>query len=71
MSSMFTAFGNGIVSAIISFMRTIVFQLATVLVLPIFFGVTGVWLSMLVAEILAMLVSGIFCLAKRKTYHYL
>lgn len=71
MSSMFTAFGNGIVSAIISFMRTIVFQLATVLVLPIFFGITGIWLSMLVAEILAMLVSGIFCLAKRKTYHYL
>lgn len=70
-SSMFTAFGDGLVSAIISVMRTIVFQLLTVLVLPIFFGVTGVWISMLVAEILAMLVAGVFCLTKRKKYHYL
>ncbi len=69
-SSLFTALGNGIISAVISFLRTLVFQLATVLILPIFFGVNGVWVSMLVAEILATAVSILLCILKRKKYHY-
>lgn len=69
-SSMFTAFGNGVISAVISFLRTLVFQLATVMVLPIFFGVTGVWVSMLVAEVLATAVAVALCIAKRNRYSY-
>lgn len=69
-SSMFTALGNGAVSAIISFLRTLVFQIACVLVLPIFWGINGVWLSMLFAEILSSLVTIIFWITKRKKYGY-
>lgn len=70
-SSMFTAFGNGLISALVSFLRTIVFQIAAVMVLPIFFGLKGVWLSTLIADILAMITSMIFVFAKRKKYGYL
>lgn len=69
-SSMFTAFGNGLISALISFLRTIVFQIAAVLILPIFFGLTGVWVSTLVSDVLAMITSMIFVFAKRKNYGY-
>lgn len=71
LSSMFTAFGNGLISALISFLRTIVFQIVAVLVLPIFFGLAGVWISTLVSDILAMLTSFIFVIVKRKKYGYL
>lgn len=69
-SSMFTAFGNGLISALVSFLRTIVFQIAAVMVLPIFFGLKGVWLSTLIADILAMITSMIFVIVKRKKYGY-
>ena len=69
-SSMFTALGNGFVSAIISFLRTLVFQISCVMILPEFLGINGVWLSMLFAEILATLVTVIFWIAKRKKYNY-
>jgi len=69
-SSMFTAFGNGLISAIISFLRTMVFQIAAVLILPIFFGVTGVWVSMLVADVMSTAVAMSFCFFKRKKYGY-
>ena len=69
-SSMFTAFGNGLISALISFLRTIVFQIAAVLVLPIFFGLPGVWISTLVSDILAMVTSMIFVVVMRKKYGY-
>lgn len=69
-SSMFTALGNGLVSAIISFLRTLVFQISCVMILPEFLGINGVWLSMLFAEILATLVTVIFWIAKRKKYNY-
>lgn len=69
-SSMFTAFGNGLVSAFISFMRTLVFQIAAVLILPIFFGLTGVWVSTLVSDVLAMLTSFVFVYCLRKRYGY-
>lgn len=69
-SSLFTALGNGIISALVSFLRTIVFQIGTVLILPLFMGVDGVWLSMLTAEILAMTISMIICFIKRKKYNF-
>lgn len=70
-SSMFTAFGNGLISAFISFLRTIVFQIVAVLILPIFFGLIGVWVSTLLSDVLAMLTSFIFVICKRKKYGYI
>lgn len=69
-SSFFTALNNGPVSAIISFMRTLLFQTAAVLILPIFFGIDGIWLSIIVAELLAVIVTIIFIFAKKKKYNY-
>lgn len=69
-SSMFTALGNGAVSAIISFLRTLVFQISCVLILPKFFGINGVWISMLVADVLSTVVTAIFFVAMRKKYGY-
>ncbi len=69
-SSMFTALGNGAVSAIISFLRTLVFQISCVLILPKFLGINGVWISMLVADVLSTVVTAIFFVAMRKKYGY-
>lgn len=69
-SSLFTALGNGAISAALSFLRTLVFQVGSVMILPIFFDIDGVWLSMLSAEILATILTVIFCITKRKKYHY-
>lgn len=69
-SSFFTALNNGAVSAIISFLRTLVFQLAAVLILPIFFKLDGVWISVAFAEICAFIISTIFLVAKKKKYNY-
>ena len=67
-SSFFTALNNGLVSAAISFMQTIVFQIALILILPIFFKTEGIWYSMLIAEILSLVTAAIFLLANRKKY---
>lgn len=69
-SAFFTALSNGVVSAVISFLRTLVFQVASVLILPIFFGLNGVWYSLFVAEIFAMFVTFTFYIIKRKEYQY-
>lgn len=69
-SSFFTALNNGLVSALISFLRTLVFQIAAVMLLPLIFEVDGVWISIIVAEFLAAVLSAIFILAKRKRYKY-
>ena len=69
-SSFFTALNNGGVSAAVSFLRTLVFQLLSVLILPIFLGIDGIWLAITVAEICAFLISMLFLLVKRKKYHY-
>ena len=58
------------ISAIISFMRTLVFQTAAVLILPIFLDIDGVWMSLVVAELLAGIVTIVFVLAYKKKYHY-
>ena len=70
-SSFFTALNNGGISAAISFLRTLVFQTASVLLLPIFFDVDGIWLAITVAEVFACIVSVIFVFAKRKKYQYM
>lgn len=69
-SSFFTALNNGLVSALISFLRTLVFQIAAVMLLPLIFEVDGIWISIIVAEFLAAVLSAIFILAKRKRYKY-
>lgn len=70
-SSFFTALNNGAVSAAISFMRTLIFQTSSVLILPIFFGVDGIWWAITVAEVFAFILSLIFLFAKREKYHYM
>ncbi len=70
-SSFFTALNNGFISALISFLRTLLFQVITILVLPAIWGINGIWLSVLFAEILSIIVS-IICLVKnRKKYQYI
>ena len=69
-SAFFTALNNGFISALISFGRTLVFQVICVLVLPQFFGLNGLWLSVVIADVLSLVVT-IICLIKyRKKYHY-
>ena len=70
-SSFFTALNNGLVSAIRSFLRTLVFQVAAVLLRPLLFnGIDGIWFSIVVAELMAATLSVIFMIALRKKYHY-
>lgn len=69
-SGFFTALNNGLISAVISFLRTVVFQVAAVMILPIFWEIDGIWWSMVVSELLSFMVT-IFCLIKYKNrYHY-
>ena len=70
-SSFFTALGNGGISAAISFLRTLVFQVAAVLILPIFLDVDGIWLSVTAAEVLATAVTATFLVGMRKKYKYM
>ena len=70
-SSFFTALNDGVTSALISFLRTVVFQVAAVLLLPLLLGVDGIWLSMVVAELMAMATTVFFLIRKRSKYHYL
>lgn len=70
-SSFFTALNNGAVSAAISFVRTLIFQTSSVLILPIFLGVDGIWWAITVAEVFAFILSLIFLFAKRKKYNYI
>ncbi len=69
-SAFFTALNNGAVSAIISFMRTLVFQTASVWILPMILGTDGIWWAISIAEALAFVVSLIFLIANRKKYRY-
>ena len=69
-SSFFTALNNGLISAVCSFLRTVIFQLLFVWLLPIFIKTDGVWLSIAIAEFLAAMVCIIFMVTKRKKYHY-
>jgi len=69
-SGFFTALGDGVTSAIISFLRTLVFQIAAVLLLPLILGIDGIWWSIGVAELMAVVFSALFLILKRKKYQY-
>lgn len=69
-SAFFTALNNGGISAAISFLRTLVFQVLSVLILPIFFQLDGIWWAITVAELLACFITMTFLIAKRKKYRY-
>ena len=70
-SSFFTALNNGLISAAISFLRTLVCQTSSVLLLPLLFDVDGIWYAITAAEIFATTISVIFLFAKRKKYQYM
>lgn len=69
-SGFFTALNDGLTSAVLSFMRTLVFQIGAVLLLPLIFGIDGIWLSFIVSDGLAVIVGVIFIFVKKKKYHY-
>ena len=69
-SSFFTSLNNGLISGISSTMRTLVFQIVAVIVLPIIFGINGVWSSIIVAEALALILNVFFFIKFRKKYNY-
>lgn len=69
-SSFFTALNNGLISAIVSFARTLVFQISAVMLLPLAFGLNGIWAAIIVAELLALILGVIFILTNRKKYGY-
>lgn len=69
-SAFFTALNNGLVSAVISFLRTLVFQTGIVMLLPIFLGMDGIWIATVAAELMALGVTAVFFVKNRKKYHY-
>ena len=69
-SSFFTALNNGLISALISFLRTLLFQIVAVLILPVFFGLDGIWWSVVVAEGAAVVLTAAFMVKYRHRYHY-
>lgn len=69
-SSFFTALGNGLISALISFLRTLLFQTAAVLIFPLLWGINGIWISIASAELMAAAVTTLFLIKKRSKYHY-
>ncbi len=70
-SSFFTALNDGLTSAIMSFLRTLVFQVAAVLLLPLIWGIDGVWVSVVAAEVMAVALTVFFLIFKRKKYGYM
>ena len=70
-SSLFTALNNGLISAAISFVRTLLCQIVAVMTLPLIFGLDGIWASVVAAELTALVLTTFFVLKYRKRYHYL
>ena len=69
-SGFFTALNDGLTSALISFLRSLVFQIGAVLILPTFMDIDGVWISVVIADFMAMSLSFLFMMIKKKRYHY-
>lgn len=69
-SAFFTALNNGVLSAAISFLRTLVIQVAAILILPLILGTNGIWIALAVAEALTLIATSILLIVKRKQYHY-
>ena len=70
-SSFFTALNNGVISAVISFMRTLVFQIGAIMLLPIILGIDGIWCAIIVAEIFTLCITLFFLVCQRKRYNYI
>lgn len=70
-SSFFTSLNNGLISALISFLRTVVFQASAVMILPIFLKLNGIWLSIVLAELMSFIITFTFLIMKRKKYQYI
>lgn len=69
-SGFFTALNDGLTSALISFLRTLVFQVSAVLLLPMIWGIDGIWISIVAAEMMAVAITAVFIIVKHKKYHY-
>lgn len=69
-SGFFTALNDGLTSAVISFLRTLVFQSTAVLLMPVIWGIDGIWGSIVVAECMAVILGAVFLVVKQKKYHY-
>lgn len=69
-SGFFTALGDGLTSAIVAFLRTLVFQTAAILILPELIGVDGIWISVVAAEFMSLILGTVFLVAKKKKYNY-
>lgn len=69
-SGLFTALNDGVTSALISFLRTLLFQITSILLLPLIFDVNGIWLSIVVADVLSSVVAIVFLFIKRKKFNY-
>lgn len=70
-SSFFTALGNGGISATISFSRSLLFQIISIFILPLFLGINGIWMSVVIAEFMSLIVTTVFLRTKRKKYKYI
>ena len=70
-SSFFTALNNGVVSAVISFLRTVVFEVAAIMVLPMLLGVDGIWCAITVAELASILITAVFFFKLKNRYNYI
>lgn len=69
-SAFFTALNDGLVSALLSFGRTLVFQVGAVFLLPLALGLDGIWLAVVAAELAALVMTVVFFAVKRKKYGY-
>lgn len=69
-SGFFTALNDGLTSALIAFLRTLVFQIAAILILPAVWGLNGIWFSVVVSEFMSLVLGTVFLIIKRKKYHY-
>jgi len=70
-SSLFTALNNGLISAVISFLRTLVCQTCAVMILPMFLELDGIWFSIVAAELAALILTAVFTIKYGKRYQYL
>ncbi len=69
-SAFFTALSNGVLSAAIAFLRTLLFQTAAIFILPLFLGLDGIWLAVTAAELLTLAVTALFLFTQGRRYGY-
>lgn len=69
-SGFFTALNDGLTSALIAFLRTLVFQTAAIIILPMIWGLNGIWISVVVAECMSLVLGSLFLITKKKKFNY-